>query len=168
MLNIKVTLFTAASLVLIWGCPMQTENSIDNGSYPVPDWLTGKWMEIRNDSHGSIYMFNKDDVNPYMLKAFTFDSTGFFGNSDTVRILLSDIDGSVFFNFYNSGENSNVSYLIFKMERTGKGEIMLRGLKEGLLDYSASQDEIKSFLIQNVKSDTIYDTLEPILLRKGN
>jgi hypothetical protein len=151
MRNLKATLFTIAGLVLIWGCPMQTENSIDNGSYPVPDWLTGKWKEIRNDNHGSTYLFIKDNVNPYMLKAFTFDSTDSIDKSDTNRILLSDVGGCVFFNFYNSGEDGDVSYLIFKMEKIGNSEIILRGLKEGLMDYSASQDEIKSFLIQMLK-----------------
>lgn len=167
MRNLKATLFTAACSILICGCPLQTENSIDNGSSSVPDWLTGKWKEIRNDGQGSAYVFMRSNENPFMLKTFTLDSIKNIDESDSNSILLSDVGGKVFFNLYNSIEDGNISYFIFKMDKINDSEIMLHGLKDGSIDYSASQDEIKCFLIQNANSDTIYDTIEPILLRKG-
>ena len=163
---------TALSLLLIamfviTGCPLQTKNSIDFGSYEVPAWLPGTWKKViaKGELAKTGYNLQKQDAKGYLI-CYDVDSAGNV-SSEGKETILSNVGGKVFIGVYEKGDDaSEPGYYIFELRRVSDREMILAGVKEHKVDYDASSAELKKFLEENKNNPSLFDDAETTRYKK--
>ncbi len=168
-MNRKLTILLVLIMFILTGCPLITINSIDNGSFVVPEYLPGKWTQL--DKNGK-------KVDNYVIRPITKNKKGivqcnkiYKKNQDTTldyKIIMSEIESKVYINLYspfpdnaNEEDVSNNSvlygYYIYEFRRVSDREFTLSGIKANSLKKDATQYEIIDFLKRNKDNQDIYD-----------
>jgi hypothetical protein len=136
------------------GCPYESTQPIDEGSYVVPDWMNGKWQEVKEHGGGDIFLLGlagKKEVLNYI----KIDSSG--KKDAPVKIILSKVGANVFLNVYEKDdESSSEGYYIFLLKKINDSEFEIWPLKEDL--GVNTPQELKEYLQKNEHNNDIYDT----------
>lgn len=145
-------------MFVLSGCPVLTKNSIDNGSYEVPEWLTGKWYEYSaTGKYNSGYLFEKDATKG-RLKCYDIDSVGKVDRTHVRAVILSSVAGKLFMNVYTPPDDmSEEGFYLFEMRKVNSGEFVLASLMEHSIDYDASQKEIVHYIETNKDGKGFYE-----------
>ena len=153
-----ITVICMAGMLILYGCPAQTEKSIDNGSYNVPTWMSGNWTEIKSNGKGDSYFLESVKASKGNILVYSLDSLGKH-SSDSRRVILSEIGGAVFLNVYDAGDDemSDPGWYLYKFQVVSKTEFTLLPLKENVVPRSATQEELRVFLEKNKDSNDIFD-----------
>jgi hypothetical protein len=153
-------------MTFLFGCSLLTKNSIDNGSYELKAWLNGNWILVDGGGKKENYYIESIKDEKGHLKAYPLDSLGRRG-SVNYDMILSDVNGTLFLNVYQpEDEFSSEGWYIYKFNKINNKKISIVAVKEGIVDYSASSEEIKAFLAQNKDKDEIYNTSETAEYKK--
>jgi hypothetical protein len=156
-------LFVPAVLLMLTGCPLQTEKPIDSGSYPVPAWITGKWTSALGTNYDLKVVKGKLGTALYV----EYDSAGNPNKGASNAILFSKIADKVFVSIYaNETVDANAGYYLFLFKKISDREIELTALKENSVSFSASSDAIKKWLTTNKDNKAIYDSTDISRFRK--
>ncbi len=148
-------------MLVLAGCPVLTKNSIDEGSYEIPSWLTGTWREV--DKEGKMkntYVFKKEAKKGNLI-CLEADSTGKPYEGKSRKVVMSTVDSKVFLcAFEAAGDMNEEGYYIFEFRKVNNKEFILAGIKEHEIDYDAPPADIKAFLLKNKDNTGIYDAAE--------
>ncbi len=148
-----------AGMFLLSGCPYESSDPIDTGSYKVPAWLIGNWRQgaskITNYRVASI----KDNANAFT--AYEVDSAGIVKTTYN-PIIMSKLGKNIFLSV--NDPEAGVSYYIYRLEISSENKIELLGLKEKIVPDDL--EKLKSFLLANENSKDIYDPIESMTFRK--
>jgi hypothetical protein len=165
MRKVIISLFFAGMLVLC-GCPMMTQNSIDEGSYSVPEWLKGKWYEVKTNGRPEGYDIEATKDKKGHFQAYSIDSLG-NRKSESFHVILSDVGGVVFWNVYDPGDDMDpAGWYLYKFQKISNNEFVLTAVKEKVIDFAAPQQEIKAFLMKNKDNDAILSPEETAHYKK--
>jgi hypothetical protein len=144
-------------MIILAGCPAQTRNSIDNGSYAVPSWIQGTWQRTENGSWKSGYKLEKDSKTGY-LKRTTVDSTGKVTDNKPYPVVMSDVGGKIFLSvFMPEDSEAPAGYYLYEFRKVSNKEFTITPVKEKAIDFDASQATIKNFLLENKDNSSIFD-----------
>jgi hypothetical protein len=144
-----------AVMLVLAGCPVQTKNSIDNGSYSVPAWMYGTWRKSGSSSKTS-YLLEKDERKGY-LKRYSVDSTGKVGK-EAQPVVMSTIGDKIFLSVFTPADDMDQQgYYLYEFRKVGNKEFMLVPLKEKSIDYNATSEEIKRYIQERLNSTELYD-----------
>ena len=166
MKQLSVCLLLLAMIGLC-GCPVLTKNSVDDGSYEVPSWLPGKWCEVTRDgTKKDCNILKKEDKKGTMTRYETDAS----GNADPLKatpVILSNVGSKIFMFAYTEGDGGEYpGYYIFELRKVSNTEFVLAGIKEHAIDYEASRDDIKKYLLDNKNNNAIFDPAETTTYKK--
>ena len=149
------------AMLILYGCPVLTVNSIDNGSYAVPSWLAGTWKEVKSTGKGESFFIESKKNEKGNLWVYTLDSLGNRHDIDRRAVILSDIGGEVFLSAYDPGYDlADPGWYLYKFQQVSNTEFMLLPLKEKTIEYSAKQEDIKAFIEKNKDNPEIYEESE--------
>ncbi len=155
------------AMFLLAGCPVLTQNSIDEGSYEVPKWLPGKWHEVK-DGHKKKegYLLKKGDKTGN-LTCYDIDSTGRIDNQSARRIILSTVGNKIFLCAFSPADgNNDEGYYLFEFRKRSEKEFELVGIKEHSIDYDAASKDILAFLSANKDNTDIYSNDDETIYKK--
>jgi hypothetical protein len=163
MKHLSLILLLGAMLV-ITGCPMQTEHPVDEGSYTATSWIEGKWVQQKSDgTAGKSYLIKKD--KPGRLLAYSV--TAGKAEAKAQPIIASTVGSKVFLSAYTEGDEvDDKGYYIFQLIKKSNSEFELLPVKEYTVESGASSKEIKDYLMQH-GDDAIYEEGERETYKKG-
>ena len=149
-------------VLILQGCPLQTKNSIDEGSYDIPSWLPGKWKLMSNDDKTApIYLLGKDESRKANMLAFPYDSLGNISTDNYYRMILSTVGDKIFVNVYDNGDSGGEEgYYIYLLKIISNTTIKLVGVKESSVDGDIEPEKLKEWLLAHKDDDSIYDSSE--------
>jgi hypothetical protein len=147
------------AMLILAGCPVQTKNSIDEGSYDIPKAMNGVWQEAETSSGKAKKTYVLEVSNRKgNLKCYDADSTGTPDKSKQTPVIMSQVKGKVFLFAYRPEDDMDAAgYYIFEFRPVSDKEFKLVPVKEKSIDYNASPEEITKFLEQNINNNSIYD-----------
>ncbi|MGZ5304613.1 MAG: hypothetical protein ACXWDO_10910, partial [Bacteroidia bacterium] len=91
-------------MFILFGCPLQTENSMDMGSYKVPSWLTGTWKQSNSTTSATSYYIDAVKGKTGHIVVYTINSLG-EKESQGRNCILSDVGGQPFLSAYDAGDD---------------------------------------------------------------
>ncbi len=143
--------------ICFMGCPMQTKKSIDGGSYKIPEWLLGKWVDQADTSANPIVCRIKHDGKKTGHAIVeVLDSAG--KGAESSALIFSTVGDNIFVSaFEDSNDEYDAGYYLYKFNKKSEKEIELIPLKEEIVDAKITQDSLKSWLLHNMNDSTIYD-----------
>ena len=151
--------FLFVGAILLMGCPLQTQKSIDEGSYDVPSWLFGKWKgKAKTDEKTTTYLVKKVEGNKTKARAYVCDEKG-TPNSEYKDIIFSTVGNKFFINVYEPGDSSltDPGYYIYKLDKVSEKEFNLLPVLEHKIDYEVEPKELKAWLLEHKDDNSIFD-----------
>jgi len=141
-----------AAMLLLTGCPYESDTPVDQGSYPAPAWLPGKWQLVKQDGTGTVYDLKANKGNAALLEATT--------SVETIRkIFLSKVGNSIYLSVYEpSDDMSEEGYYIYRLTKKSNTEIELLPVNEHINISGAGS--LKEFLRQHENDETIFEKSE--------
>jgi hypothetical protein len=143
-----------ALMLVLTGCPAQTDNPVDNGSYAVPSWLPGKWKNYQ-DGKMSHYILEKRKEKG-QFTCYSLDSTG-AKKVEYDPVILSKVGKQVFVSAMSVS-----SYFLFRLIQVNDTEFKLEEVDDSNNDSdilpASSSAEIFKFLSANKDGDIYGDT----------
>ncbi len=126
--------------IMLSGCPYGCELPIDKPSVKINPALLGKW-EPKSSSDEAYTVTQMDEFNYQIVK------TGKDVKDKTVyNAYLSEIEGTVFLNLRDAGDNSDKKYYFYKVELNGSGsKVVLSPVTENITETFTSSEELKAF-----------------------
>lgn len=145
-------------LCFLTGCPLEIQKSIDSGSYDVPAFMRGKWVEVtKTGARKNAYDLRPYKNNKNRFKAYILDSAGKVGVK-FYDVIMSSVAGAIYLNVYEPGDDETPEgYYILQFRKISENEFTLTGLKENVLNADASQADIVHFLTVNKDKPDILD-----------
>ncbi|GEM_PF-2778377 len=156
MKNVVLGVFILLIFVLA-GCPMQTKTSIDNGSYKIPEWLIGKWLDQADSTAGpTICRLIPDSKKTGHAMVEVLDSAG--KAEESTSLIFSTVGENIFVSaFVDSNDEYDAGYYLYKFSKKSEKEFELIPLLKEVVDYTITQDSLKKWLTANMNDSTIYD-----------
>lgn len=150
-------------LLLLTGCPAQTEKPMDEGSYAISTWINGKWTTAQGTSYDV-----KAETGKIGNAIYTeYDSLGKPDKSTANRVIFSKIGDKVFVSAYvKEGVDNMAGYYIYLLKRISDKEMELMAVKEYKVRYSDSPEDIRKWLIANKDKGSTYDSTDVAHLSK--
>lgn len=131
--------------LLLVACPYKSSSAIDEGSYKVPKWIIGKWI----NKSGTKYEIEQDPDSKYAIKAFIIDSLG--NKTDKYEYaIISKVGKEAYFNVKVSG---GTGYYLFKLNKVSKKEFELWPIRE----KAYLPADMKKHLKNNAGSTALFD-----------
>jgi len=147
-----------AGMLILYGCPAQTEESIDNGSYVALAWFSGTWKEVKAVGKGDMYIIEPVKDKKGNFSAYKLDSLGRKSELDKIPVILSDVGGEIFLNAYGlGGEMNQEGWFLFKLKKESSKEFSILPVKEYEIEFSSTQEEVKAFIQKNKDNIAIFD-----------
>jgi len=158
---LTIIIFCTA-LIVLTGCPSETNVSIDDGSWEYPDWVYGKW-KIREGSK------EVSEYNTYVVKevegklgnviAYPVDSFGHEKTTGLKRIIFSRVGPQIFVNVCAEGDEvmSDPGYYIYFFNEIAPYEVELIGVKEKKIPFGIDRPNLQAWLLSNMNDKSIYD-----------
>ncbi len=164
MKQISLMLLLGVMLV-ITGCPLNTEKPVDEGSYTATGWLTGKWIgQKANGTKGNTYIVEKGD-KPGNIRVYAV--TDGKRAAKPRPVVLSSIGNKIFISAYEEGDEVDDSgYYIMLMVKKGNNAFDLMPVKEHSISSGSTSKEIRDWLTANADGD-IYVADEVEHYKKG-
>lgn len=148
-----------AATILLTGCPYSSDTPVDQGSFPVPAWLAGKWQEVKSGGNGTVYELKPDKGNSSILTATV-------PGEKEKKIYMSKVGNRVYMSVYEAGDDlGDEGYYIFRMTKKSNTEMELLPLKEHADVSNAAS--LKEFLRQHEDDDTVFEKSELMLFKKA-
>ncbi|MCW3128000.1 MAG: hypothetical protein JWO03_3658 [Bacteroidetes bacterium] len=146
-------LVVPVALLLLTGCPLQTEKPMDNGSYNIPTWMNGKWGTVLAN-----YIVKVEKGKPGVATVIDPDSVG---KAVPDTIIFSKVGDKVFASVYQKEtDDSQAGYYVYLFKKISDTEIELKAVKANVVSSSASPAVIKKWLLENKDRPAIYDTTD--------
>jgi len=159
-------LLLVSVMLVVTGCPLQTNSPVDEGSYTETSWLEGKWdRQASRGSEGKSYVIKKHrkpgNILAYDVINGTTDSKGRL-------IVLSNIGSTIFISaFEDSDDLTDKGYYIYKMIKKSSTEFDLLPVKENSIAKNVSGKDIRAYLNKNQDAD-IYEKKDIEHYKKNN
>ncbi len=147
------------------GCPYESEVPIDNPSVKINPKLLGTW-EARSNQDESFKITKKDEFS-YSIEKSNKKSK----DKETQKYLAfaSIVGGATFLNLWeNNPEASAKQYYLYKMDIATEGMLTLAEITENIDEHFATSDELKKFILSNMKNSYFYGKDETTYIRTGN
>lgn len=156
-----------AFMFVLTGCPVSTKNSIDNGSYDAPSWLTGKWCEIDSAGNSKDCYMIASGTKKGNLAYWEVDAKGVKKDMNTRPLVLSKIKDKIFMSAYVPGDGTTEDgYYLFEFRKVSNSEFILAGMKEHSIDEDASQADIVKFIENNMNDNSLFPKEETSRYKK--
>lgn len=138
--------------LLFAGCPYLSSVAIDKPSIPInPKWL-GMWDEQKDHD---IYRVTKQDDFTYHVEVTKHMNSS---KIDKHRAYASVINGTTFLNEWNDeNPTSTTKFALIKIEQVQNDRIELSPVTENIRETFASSDDLKKFIIANMKISYFFD-----------
>lgn len=141
----------AGLLVVLQGCPYNTEVAIDEPSVKTDAKMLGKW-EPKNSGD---YLYTVTKKSDFLYK-FAKKSKNTPTDTSSYLGFVSTIDGAQFLNIYEEYASTK-SYYLYKMEMSGSGaKITLSPVTENITEKFTGSAELKAFIKKNMGLSFFY------------
>jgi len=150
------------ALIVLTGCPVETNVSIDDGSWEYPDWVLGKWKIREGSKEVSAY-------NTYIVKdvegklgnviAYPVNTLGKEQTTGQKHLIFSRVGPQIFVNVYADGGEvmSDPGYYIYFFNEIAPYEVELIGIKEKKIPYALDRPNLQAWILSNMNDKSIYD-----------
>jgi hypothetical protein len=162
----KLSLLLLVGVMLfITGCPLQTRQAIDEGSYTSTNWLMGNWTQQKADgTKGKSYLIKNGD-KPGRISVYSIIE----GETEAKprAVTLSNVGGKIFISAWDESDDAaDAGYYIYQMVKKSSTSFELLPVKERSISYDATSEEIRSFLNEHLSGD-IYELKDVEFYKKG-
>jgi hypothetical protein len=146
-------------MLVITGCPLQTETPIDQGSYTSTGWLEGTWKEQKADgTTGKVSQIKKGSRAGNIDVYTVTDGTP---ESKPMPVVLSSVGGKIFISAYSEGDEVEESgYYIYQLQKKSAAAFDLVPVKEHIISSDASSKEMINFLSEHINDGAILEEKE--------
>lgn len=155
-----------ALIVLFSGCPYSSKVPIDEGTVKVSDHMVGKWISTADSGsqNPTYFILSKEDMYHATAKKMEFSSTDSTYSETVYHLTFSEVDGDV---FLNAREEGNDSYNILKFEFDEKtGEAHTSEVTDYIKETFNSSAELKAFIAKNKSNSFFYTNTSETYVRK--
>lgn len=162
MKNFPAIIIFCTALIVLTGCPVETNVSIDDGSWEYPDWVLGKWKLRALSAQISEYdSYNVKELEgkPGNVIAYPLDSAG---NEKTIglkHLIFSRVGPQIFVNVYDESDDkyTDKGYYIYFFNEIAPYEVELIGIKEKKIPFAVSRPNLQAWIMSNMNDKSIYD-----------
>jgi hypothetical protein len=158
---LNIIIFCTA-LIFLTGCPVETNVSIDDGSWDYPDWVYGKW-KLRALS-AQVSEYDTYDVKPVEGKlgnviAYPCDTAGIEKTAGLKHLIFSRVGPQIFVNVYDESDDKMVDkgFYLYFFNEIAPYEVELIGIKEKKIPYAIDRPNLQAWLMSNMNDKSIYD-----------
>jgi hypothetical protein len=161
-----ITYLSFLSLCFVFsGCPYEADVAIDTPSIPVNPKLIGTW-EIRNNQDDSYKVSKKNDFTYAIVKS---NKKSKEKGEQIYLAFISLLNGTYFLNVKEDmGEASSKKYMLYKMEMKGDAVFTLAEITDNIDERFVTVDELRKFIIDNMKNSYFYNRDEAEYFKTGN
>lgn len=154
----QVVIYSLLVIMLgLTGCPIATDNPIDEGSYDVPSWLPGKWSTRSGPTLSPERYRLEKGKKKGQLKCYSLDTAGnVTGTMDP--IILSKVGDKIFLSAYNTDH----TYYLFEFKKHTETSFELIEVDEDAftamtdITLAASSAELKKFFEKNKNVESLF------------
>lgn len=148
-------LLPLASLLLLFGCPYQSQVPVTKADLELDNSLFGKWQKTETvSSENPNYLeISQADEKHYKILDFQYNQTDSVYKSKEYIAHLSKVGDRIFVNLL---ENQKPPFMIHELERTAHSTFILREVTDNIDEKFSDSDELEKFVSKHAGLSFFY------------
>lgn len=154
-------LLPLASLLLLFGCPYQSQVPVTKADLELDNSLFGKWQKAAtfNSVNPNFLEISQADEKHYKILEFQYNETDSVYNSKEYTAHLSKVGERLYVNLL---ENHKPPYMIHELEQTGHSTFILREVTDNIDEQFSDSNDLEKFVSKHAGLSFFYTKEESV------